>query len=283
MYEPNNTSLATTMETGFILPMMADSDFSAEDLAEDTFGMQINFTRIKIPSGGGLAFEVPKADSNRPEITQTLQGIILYHHPMNNYWPSGKDDENSPPSCSSVDGISGVGNPGTICKDCPHNQWGTGKEGSGKACKNGFNLYLLRSGEYLPVQVQLPPTSIKPFIDFVTSFTKRMRAVFGSLIEIGLRKETNPGGKDYSVATFSLISDFYGPELKNVIECTKSMKSQIKAMADHRVSSMLDRHYSAEPSQPYYDGGYPYYQDPPPAYDEGSFREIGDDEELPFK
>lgn len=282
MYESNNTAVATTTNTGFILPMAVDCDFTAEDLAEDTFGMQINFTRVKIPSGGGLAFEVPQADSNRPEITQTLQGIILYHHPYNAFWPLDKDDKNSPPSCSSVDGVCGVGNPGMTCKDCPNNQWGSGKKGNGKACKNGFSLYLLRSGEYLPVQIQLSPTSIRPFSDFVVAFRKRMRKVSGSLVEIGLRKDTNAGGDDYSVATFQLIQDFTGPELRNVMDYANGMKAQIKAMNDQRATTPVDQQYSETPA--YMGNGYsnyPSYQDEeaPPPY--GSFYDLPGDEELP--
>jgi hypothetical protein len=241
----NNTALATSIENKFILPMAIESEFSSEDIAEDSAGMQLNFFRVKVPSGGGLSFEIPTADSNRPEITQSLQGIILYHHPANSYWPGGNDEENVPPVCSSTDGVKGAGSPGTQCKDCQHNQWGTGKDGFGKACKNGFTLYLLRSGEYLPLQVSLPPTSIKPFAEFVTAFSSRGRGVCGSIIEIGLKKAKSPNnGKEYSVATFNLLEDITGTELRGVIEYSKSMKAQIKHMYDQRSYQAMERQYS---------------------------------------
>ena len=48
------------------------------------------------------------------------------------------------------------------------NRFGSAPDGSkGKACKNMRVLYLLRSGEYMPLQVNLPPTSIKPFKEFL--------------------------------------------------------------------------------------------------------------------
>jgi len=243
MYEPNTTSLAHAMTLDFSLPVMMDSGFTAEDLAEDAFGMQINFPRIKIPGGGGLAFEIPQGDATQPLIAQTIQGVIVYHHPMNTYWAQGKDDKNAPPNCASHDGLMGSGNPGVVCKDCAHNQWGTGKEGIGKACKNGFSLYLLRSGEFLPVHIQLPPTSIKSFSDFITSFQARQRPAFASLVEIGLRKCTNGGGDDYSVATFKLIRDFADSELGSIMNYARGMRAQIKAMNEQRTSSNLERQF----------------------------------------
>ena len=63
-------------------------------------------------------------------------------------------------------------------------------------------LYLLRSGEFMPLQVTLPPTSLKPFREFMNqSFMLRRRATYGSVVQIGLKKMNN-GKDDYSVATF---------------------------------------------------------------------------------
>ena len=74
-------------------------------------------------------------------------------------------------------------------------------------------LYLLRSGEYMPLQVNLPPTSIKPFKEFLNrAFMLRRRATYGSIVQIGLKRENN-GTNDYSVATFKLLQDFQGEEL----------------------------------------------------------------------
>ena len=68
------------------------------------------------------------------------------------------------------------------------------------------DIYLLRSGEYMPLLISLPPTSIKPFKEFLNrAFVYRRRATYGSLIQIGLKKENN-GSNDYSVATFRLCA-----------------------------------------------------------------------------
>ena len=44
------------VETGFAV--IADMNEMAEALAEDCQGLEFQFDKIKIPSGGGLAFEV---------------------------------------------------------------------------------------------------------------------------------------------------------------------------------------------------------------------------------
>ena len=97
------------------------------------------------------------------------------------------------------------------------NAYGSARDGGrGKACKNMRDIYLLRSGEYMPLLISLPPTSIKPFKEFLNrAFVYRRRATYGSLIQIGLKKENN-GSNDYSVATFRLVRDFQGEELAQI-------------------------------------------------------------------
>ena len=110
------------------------------------------------------------------------------------------------------------------------NAYGSARDGGrGKACKNMRDIYLLRSGEYMPLQISLPPTSIKPFKEFLNrAFVYRRRATYGSLIQIALKKENN--GNDYSVATFRLVRDFQGDELAQIRAYANVFKEQIKAI-----------------------------------------------------
>ena len=89
----------------------------AEAIAEEMNGLgMIPFDRVKLPSGGGLAFEVPKEDEDTPETTNELVGAILYHHPVNAYWKEKFSGGNEQPDCSSMEsrvlsgklGISGT-------------------------------------------------------------------------------------------------------------------------------------------------------------------------------
>lgn len=235
-YTQNN---AVAEQTQFLLPAVtADSEFTAEELAEDMEGLQLNFPRVKIPSGGSLQFEIPSDDPENPDYSKTLEGIILFNHPNNAYWPEGSEyDDSSNPLCSSVDGKNGIGTPGGSCTSCAMNVFGSAAEGRGKACKNMRVLYLLRSGEFMPLQVTLPPTSLKPFREFMNqSFSLRRRATYGSLVQIGLKKMSN-GKDDYSVATFRRLSDFSGEELAQIRKYADSFKEQIRAMLLQRASA----------------------------------------------
>lgn len=167
---------------------------------------------------------------------KTLVGVILHNHATCAYWPAGSEyDDDTTPLCSSVDGKVGIGTPGGACAACVMNRFGSAPDGSkGKACKNMRVLYLLRSGEYMPLQVNLPPTSIKPFKEFLNrAFMLRRRATYGSIVQIGLKRENN-GTNDYSVATFKLLQDFQGEELAQIRAYANSFKEQIKLLLQQR-------------------------------------------------
>ena len=227
----NETTLAEVQN--FVLPAMIESDFSNEDLAEDYDGLQMSFQRVKIPSGGGLQFEIPSDDPENPNYEKTLKGVIVFNHQAGAYWPEGSEyDDNVAPLCSSVDGKLGLGTPGGACAMCELNKFGT--DGKGKACKNMRHLYVLRSGEYMPILLSLPPTSIRPFSDFMNvSFVSRRRPVWSSIVEIGLKRVDN-GSNTYSVATFKKLHDFSGEELAQIKQYADGFREQIKAMNQQR-------------------------------------------------
>ena len=80
----------------------------------------------------------------------------------------------------------------------------------------------------MPLLISLPPTSIKPFKEFLNrAFVYRRRATYGSLVQISLKKENN-GSNDYSVATFRLVRAFQGEELSQIRAYANGFKEQIK-------------------------------------------------------
>ena len=235
----NNTMVneALAERTAFIIPKVSDSKFSSAELADDMDGLQLSFQRAKIPGGGVLQFELPGEDPENPDYVQTLEGVILFNHSANSYWPAGSEyDDNTPPQCQSVDGKVGYGDPGGICEACDYNKFGSDPNGGGKACKNMRVLYLLRSGEMMPIQLSLPPTSIRPFTTFVNSaFLLRGRRVCSGLVQIGLRKGSS-NGFTYSVATLKKLRDFEGEELAQVCAYADSFRDQIKQTLSERAS-----------------------------------------------
>lgn len=103
-------------------------------------------------------------------------------------------------------------------------------------------IYLLRSGDFMPIQISLLPTSIWPYTDFANAaFLARRRGVCGSVVQIGLKKMNN-GKDDYSVATFTRLYGFTGEELAKVLAYAESVKEQVKMILEQR---MADRETSA--------------------------------------
>ena len=203
----------------FVMPAAMESDFSAEEMAEDMDGMTMAFQRVKIPGGGTLQFEMPSDDPDRPEYSTSLVGVILYNHASHAYWAGdSSEEENNPPVCSSLDGKTGIGIPGGACAACQLNKFRTASKGKGKACKNMRVLYLLRSGDYMPLQLNLPPTSIKAFQDFM-----REIGMPTTISELGGKAEDIPG---------MVENMFYGaPNHGNYVKLTPEIAAEIYQMA----------------------------------------------------
>ncbi len=227
----------------FQLPDMTGNtgEFSREELDEDMDGITVYFTRAKIPGGGVTQFELPSDDDSTGTYVPKLVGVILHSHDQCALWDESSDDEDNKPLCSSVDGKVGIGTPGGACATCAMNAYGSSTKGAGKACKNSRVLYLLRSGEYLPLQLNLPPTSIGAFKEFYRkAFAIRQRPAYASLVEISLKKESN-GKEEYSVAVFRRLGDFSGEMLKAVRAYATTFKAQNKVMLEQRAQSNAEQ------------------------------------------
>ncbi len=238
----NNNAMVTneTANTGFILPEKVDDSFSPEDLGGDFDGIRLSLRRVKIPGGGALQFELPGDDPENPDYERTIEGVILYNHAACAYWASGSEyDENTAPLCSSNDGRTGYGTPGGPCDICSFNKYNTatdskGNVTKGKACKNMRQLYILRSGEYMPLLLSLPPTSLRNFNDFMNlAFINRRRPTWASVVQIGLKRVEN-GSNTYSIATFRKLYDFDGDQLAQIKAYATGFREQLKFTLEQR-------------------------------------------------
>lgn len=133
------TALTTLEQNHFdLIPFSEDI---TEIIAEEMNGLgTIPFDTLKIPSGGGLAFELPGETEDTPTTASAITGILIDHHPVNAYWETEYDGSNNQPDCSSFDGRSAVHSKTgeqRQCDKCPYNQFGSDpRGGNGKACKN---------------------------------------------------------------------------------------------------------------------------------------------------
>lgn len=192
---------------------IANMDFLAEAMNDDCAGLDFKFDRIKIPSGGMTAFEVPFEDGEGSDLVKEIEAVILYSHPANSYYTEAYKGGSNPPDCGSFDGITGTGTPGGICKNCPFNQFGSG-EGKSKACKNRRMLYLLRENEIFPLILNLPTGSLKGFTKYVQTLLARGKRPNQVVTKISLRKAA-------SASFFSSLAAFRRSAISKI--CAFSM------------------------------------------------------------
>lgn len=199
----------------------------AAAIAEEMDGLgSVPYDRVKIPSGGGIAFELPGEDDEDTESATELVGVILHHHPVNAYWRDKFGGGNEQPDCSSYDGKQGVEREtGAIndCSLCKYNQFGS--DGNGKACKNAHRIYMLREGNPVPLVLSLPPTSLKYLRDYISKkiLLKGMRS-YHAITKITLKKEKSAAGITYSRAAFA----FAGKLTPDQIAAAEVMANAIK-------------------------------------------------------
>jgi hypothetical protein len=197
------------------------------DLTDCLGGMEFTPEKIKLPSGGGLTYEVPGEDGE-PDSVKEFSGVILTNHAVNMFFDSKYTGGSNPPTCGSMDGKIGKGNPGGECKRCRLNQYGTGDNGS-KACKNRQRVYILREGELLPMVLSLPTGSLKNFSRFIASQLSKGKKPYQYVTRFSLKKATNSGGIIYSQSQFKVDRYLTAEELPLI----KTLSEQIKLYAQN--------------------------------------------------
>ena len=86
----------------------------------------------------------------------------------------------------------------------PWNQWGSGRGGVGKRCKESRLLMVLREGDVFPLLIRAQPGSLKTVRPFILKLpVPHWRAVIG----LSLQKVKNKGGQEYS----QIVPRYVGP------------------------------------------------------------------------
>lgn len=204
--------------------MVQSLGFLGDELDDDLAGLDFSLDRIKLPSGGMTAFEVPTGDGEETTLEKEIVGVILYNHPAYAYYQDAYTGGSNPPDCGSFDGVCGVGTPGGACKTCPYNQYGSAAEGKGKACKNRRMLYILRENEIFPMMLNLPTGSLRAFTKYVQSLLTRGKKPNQVVTKISLKKASNAGGIDFSQAVFKVVRALDDQEKENMTILAGQMK-----------------------------------------------------------
>jgi len=197
-----------------------------EMLAEEMEGLTLAFDRIKIPAGGGLAYEVPSDNPDSPDMVKEFKAVILHHHPIHALYKEKYTGGNTPPDCSSIDGHIGIDTEtGEIreCRDCPNNKFGSGENGS-KACKQRRRVYILRQGEALPTILSIPTGSLSEFSKYIIRLLSKGKKSNAVVTKFSLKKAQNAGGISYSQAVFAVDRDLYDEEKAVVCKLSEQIK-----------------------------------------------------------
>ena len=228
--ENNKNELALKEENAFAV----STDLTAS-LGEEMQGLNLTFDRIKVPSGGGLAYEVPSDNPDEPDTKKEIKAVILYHHPVQSYYKEKFTGGNESPDCSSFDGIAGVDKEtGEVksCKDCELNKFGSGENG-GKACKTKRRIFLLLENSAIPVIFSMPTTSLNDFSKYILRIVGKGKKSFQVVTKFTLKKEQNAGGITFSKVVVATERELTENELASVMPMVEQVKGIAKNMKEN--------------------------------------------------
>jgi len=188
-----------------------------------------DFTRIRVPAGGGTTWEIPSIDGD-PESAKSIDGVIVYIARRRAYWAS-TNLTGEPPQCASNDCITGIGNPGGACEKCPFNQFGSatkgdGSMGRGKACKESKLIFLLRANQTLPDIVIVPPGSLR----VIKSYQLKIGVPYWSIVtRLSLERVQNKDGIAYAQIKPSRIGMLDEAAARQVLEFARGLQAVFEA------------------------------------------------------
>ena len=64
-------------------------------------------------------FELPGDEADEPETVKEFSAVILYHHPVLQYYKEKYTGGSNPPDCGSFDGVTGEGAAGRRLRKLP--------------------------------------------------------------------------------------------------------------------------------------------------------------------
>jgi len=235
--------------------LLAELKDEMEDLDPES---GISCRQIKVPSGGGLAFEVQGEDEGDADPMKEIDAVIVFTHRLSAYWPgsfgSASNPEDKIPTCRSMDGKTGIVQSGDRtgevinCEGCQWNQYGTGVDekgnpSRGKACKNMRRIYMMMDGDPNFYLLTVPPTSIKDVNKQLAKILASGTPYTGMIVTFGLEKTKNNNGVAYSKVTVKK-KGILPPAIAAQVQ---QLRGQIKAQYQSMAITLDD--YTAAPAQ----------------------------------
>lgn len=175
---------------------------------------EFDLPRIRVNTGTAL-WLIPTLEGQ--ETAPAIEGVVVHARDVRAYY-SSKEAGNTPPDCSSMDNITGVGKPGGECATCPLAQWDSAQEGSGQACKQAKQLFMLRGQSMFLEVVSLPPTSLKAVRQFLLKLTTQGIQYHQAIVRIELQEAKNSQNKPYGKAVMKFVRKLSADEIARAIE-----------------------------------------------------------------
>lgn len=217
---------------------------AAAEIAEiiaDNFGgeqpTEFDLARVKVPSGGGTTWEVPTLGGLEP--TKTLTGVLVHFKRTRAYW-APEAETGTPPQCRAEgpDLVAvGIGDPGGPCISCPHAQYGSaiddkGDPAPGQACNAKEVWFLLREGDFLPIVLPLPATSLKTAGAYRKQTLGGVGIRYSSVVtQVTLSATKNAKGDSYAVIAATVVGRLTEDEAARAKEYSREYGKLLDAAA----------------------------------------------------
>ena len=213
--------------------LKAELEDEFADLDPDT---GIDCKKIKVMNGGAGLFTIETEDEKKPEKVSEVEGVMIFTHRSNGYWSKEfGTEENQAPDCMSMDGKQGVVfETGELreCEYCQYNQYGTDKQGRGKACKNTRRIYLMLSGKQEPYLLSVPPTSMKDVNKQLSRIMGRSKTPYTRMVlKFSLETVKSKVGMEYSKIMVEQVGILPEEQFKITAKLRTELKEQYKNIA----------------------------------------------------
>lgn len=193
-----------------------------DSIAGESFGPS-NLLRVKMPSSGMTKWQVPDGVGGI-ELLDSIRGLLVYHQKHGVLWGSEDPKPGLMPVLRTYD-LKVAEQVGPIpdnmidalekCRiderhfdweKCPFNQWGTGKGGIGKRCREQRILFILRESDLYPIVVTIQPSSLTTWRNFFLHLPTAARCpYYRCVIELSLKSSTSTGGQQYAEVVPRLV------------------------------------------------------------------------------
>lgn len=194
------------------------SKFPIADVIKTNFGSQgispQDLLRVKVPSGGATSWEIMTKEGEKS--VKEIEGIIIDANDIRLFFRKSFDETGGeePPDCMSLDMVNGIGDPGGPCEKCEYNEWGSGKNGRGKACQQRKFMLFLPTNQFLPYVISAPVGSLKNMSDYFGRLTGEGLPYYCVVTKLSLEKDKNPDGITFSRIVPTHVRDLTDDEYK---------------------------------------------------------------------